>query len=44
MRHFTNLIQDNEKSFCSLLDGVRALELVIAAKQSAKQGKKIHLN
>jgi predicted dehydrogenase len=44
MRHFTNLIQDNEKSFCSLLDGVRALELVIAAKQSAKQDKKIHLN
>jgi len=44
MCHFTNLIQDKEESFCSLLDGVRALELVIAAKQSAKQEKKVHLN
>ncbi len=43
MNHFTSLIQDKEKSFCSLLDGVRALELVIAAKQSANKGKKIYL-
>ena len=44
MCHFISLIQDKEESFCSLLDGVRALELAIAAKQSAKQDKKVHLN
>jgi predicted dehydrogenase len=43
MNHFTSLIHDKEKSYCSLLDGVRALELVIAAKQSANKGKKIYL-
>ena len=44
MSHFTSIIQDKEKSFCTLLDGVRALELVIAAKQSAKQDNIIRLN
>ena len=39
MRHFVSVIREMEDPVCSLTDGVRALELAIAAKQSAEQGK-----
>jgi predicted dehydrogenase len=43
MDHFISLIQGEEKPVCSLTDGVRALELVQAVKQSNAHGKKVRL-
>lgn len=43
MRHFINLINEEEESICNLYDGVRALEVALAAKQSAEQNELVRL-
>jgi predicted dehydrogenase len=43
MRHFTEVARGEAQPLCSLEDGLRALELALAAQQSAKQGRLIKL-
>jgi predicted dehydrogenase len=43
MDHFISLIQGTENPICSLADGIRVLELVHAAKQSAADEKMVRL-
>jgi predicted dehydrogenase len=44
MRHFIDLISGKQKSLCTLDDGVRAVELALAAKRSVQENKIVHLN
>jgi predicted dehydrogenase len=41
MRHFLNCIDGREQPVCTLHDGVRALEIALAVKQSAAERKEI---
>lgn len=41
MSHFISVIQGKGKPVCSLTDGIRVLELSLAAKQSGKYDKKV---
>ena len=41
MRHFLEVVQGNQEPACSLEDGIRALELALAAKQSSALRKLI---
>lgn len=43
MRHFLGCIAGNEQPLCSLNDGIEALRIALAAKQSAKTGKLVKL-
>lgn len=43
MSHFIDIVRGNEKSKCTLTDGIRALELALAAKRSAEESKIIPL-
>ena len=43
MRHFVNLIHGIEESLCTLPDGIRALEVSLAAKQSAKRNELVRM-
>ena len=43
MAHFLDMIGSNVPPFCSLDDGIRALELALAAHSSARAAKPIHL-
>jgi predicted dehydrogenase len=38
MRHFLQVLRDEEVPLCTLDDGVRALELALAALRSAAEG------
>ncbi len=44
MRHFIELARAETQPLCSLEDGLRALELALAAQQSADQGSLIKLD
>jgi predicted dehydrogenase len=44
MRHFFDLIHGKQKSMCSLTDGVRAMEIALAAKRSSEENRIVHLN
>lgn len=44
MRHFFDLIHGKQKSMCSLTDGVRAMEIALAAKRSSEEKRIVHLN
>jgi predicted dehydrogenase len=39
MRHFLEIVKDGVEPFCTLNDGIRALELALAVHESAKEGK-----
>jgi predicted dehydrogenase len=39
MEHFLKVVEDKETPICSLQDGIRALELALAAHQSAEDGR-----
>jgi len=43
MKHFIDLVQRQAAPRCSLKDGIRALELALAAQQSQLKGEIIHL-
>lgn len=43
MRHFITCIKGNEQPLCTLEDGVKALQIVLAAKESAKKGRLVAL-
>jgi predicted dehydrogenase len=43
MRHFCAVVRGEAQPACTLKDGRRALEMALAAKRSAAQGKKIDL-
>lgn len=43
MRHFISVLNGEEKPTCTLSDGVRSLELALAAKNSAQLGKMVRL-
>jgi len=43
MRHFLAVIQGESIPACTLEDGIKALDLALAAKQSAASGRLIHL-
>lgn len=43
MRHFIACITGNEQPLCSLDDGIEALRIVLAAKESAKKGRLVKL-
>lgn len=43
MRHFLNCISGKEKPLCTLHDGIRALEIALAAKRSADEKKEINI-
>lgn len=43
MRHFLSCIKKNEQPLCTLEDGVEALRIVLAAKESAKRGRLVNL-
>ena len=43
MRHFIEVVKGNATPLCSFHDGLRALEVALAAHQSAEQGNRIHL-
>lgn len=40
MRHFLDLVEGNVPPICSLEDGIRALEIVLAAHRSAETGRR----
>jgi len=44
MRHFLALARGEETSLCTLQDGVRALEIALAAYESERQGKRIKIS
>jgi predicted dehydrogenase len=43
MRHFIDLIHGKEESMCTLSDGVRALELALAAKRAADKKEMVRM-
>jgi len=43
MHHFLGVVRGEERPMCSLQDGVRTLEVVLAAHQSSSEGKRITL-
>jgi predicted dehydrogenase len=43
MRHFLDVISGKAEPLCSLEDGVKALQLALAAQASQAQGNIIHL-
>lgn len=43
MRHFLSCIIGNEQPLCTLDDGIEALRIVLAAKESAKKGRLVKL-
>lgn len=43
MRHFLRCIAGNEQSLCTLDDGIAALRIALAAKESAKKGRLVKL-
>ncbi len=43
MRHFLSCIKKDEQPLCTLGDGVKVLQLVLAAKKSAEKGRMIKL-
>lgn len=43
MSHFINLIYGQEESKCTLSDGIRALEVALAAKQSAEKNELVRV-
>jgi predicted dehydrogenase len=43
MRHFLEVIEGKAEPLCSYEDGVRALEIVMAAHRSARRGQRIQL-
>ena len=43
MRHFIDLIHGKEESICTLSDGVRALELALAAKRAAEKKEMVRI-
>jgi len=43
-RHFLEVARGEKEPVCTLEDGIRALELALAAKESASTGKTIRLS
>lgn len=43
MRHFLDVMQGNTRPICGFEEGLRALELILAAQRSAHQGQRIKL-
>jgi len=43
MRHFLSVVRGEAEPLCTLTDGIRALELALAAHRSAKQGELVRL-
>jgi len=43
LQHFLNCVEDGQQPICDGEDGLRALQIVIAAKQSSMQGRSIDL-
>jgi predicted dehydrogenase len=43
MQHFLDMAGDNAQPICSLEDGIQALAIVLAARQSAETGKRTEL-
>ena len=44
MRHFVDLVSDESLPLCSIEDGIRALEIAVAAHQSAASGHRINIS
>ena len=44
MRHFLDLVADGKSPVCTLEDGIRALEISLAAHRSSEEGKRIQLS
>ncbi len=44
MRHFLDVVRGEAEPICTLEDGIRALELALAAHRSAEQGEMIHFS
>lgn len=43
MRHFIQVVEGKQQSLCGLEDGIRALEIALAALRSSEEGKRIAL-
>lgn len=43
MRHFTEVVSGDLLPLCTIEDGIRALEIALAAHQSAASGNRIHI-
>jgi predicted dehydrogenase len=43
MRHFLGVVDGEESPICTLEDGIRALQIALAAKQSSLNGCRVSL-
>lgn len=43
MRHFLEIMEGKATPLCSLEDGIRVMEIVLAARESASNGRRVSI-